>query len=145
MNENNEPKQFFRNEEIDEGQLFIEVPAEQNPRPQEKIPSGYDPMGEIYLRGRAYRSLSSGRIPWWVIISSWLFFGGSALIIIVVTFPDIISYLKDVFSPSPKIDRLKQFFMFLAFMPALCFSVLPFYILWRGTLAKISSTKRRSR
>ena len=145
MNENNEPKRFFPNEEFDEGQVFIEVPAEQKPQPQEKIPSGYDPMGEIYLRGRAYRSLARGRIPWWVIISSWLIFGSSALIIIVVTLPDIIFYLSDVFSPSPKIDRLKQFFIFLSFMPALGFSALPFFVLWRGTLAKISSTKRRSR
>ncbi len=50
MNENDEAKQIFGTEELDEGKLFIEVPAEQKTHYQEKIPSGYDPMGEIYLR-----------------------------------------------------------------------------------------------
>jgi hypothetical protein len=79
MSENDEPNQFFRDEKLDEDQLFVEVPAEQKSPYQERIPSGYDPMGEIYLRGRAYRSLSGGTIPWWVLISGWIIFGLPAL------------------------------------------------------------------
>ena len=123
MSENDEPKQFFRDEKLDEDRLFVEVPAEQKPPYQERIPSGYDPMGEIYLRGRAYRSLSGGTIPWWVLISGWLIFGAPALMVLIAA----------IASPS--------FIM----LPALAFAAIPLLILWRGTLAKLSNTKSRRR
>jgi|SRR5919202_4534122 hypothetical protein len=145
MNENDEAKQFFGNEELDEGKLFIEVPAEPKPHYQEKIPSGYDPMGEIYLRGRAYRGLSGGSAPWWVIISSWLIFGGLALVVLVAVLPGILSALVDVFSAHSVIDGLQKTFIFLMSLLPLGFSALLLIVVWRGTFAKISSRKRRSR
>src|ERR687885_2636896 len=84
MSENDEPKQFFRHDKLDEDRLFVKIPAEQKSPHQERVPSGYDPMGEIYLRGRAYRSLSGGTIPWWVLISGWLVFGSPALLMLIV-------------------------------------------------------------
>lgn len=123
MNENDEPNQFFRDEKLDEDQLFVEVPAEQKPPYQERIPSGYDPMGEIYLRGRAYRSLSGGTIPWWVLISGWIIFGPPALFVLIAA----------IASRS------------LSLLLLLAFAAIPLLILWRGTLSKLSSTKARRR
>jgi hypothetical protein len=123
MSENNEPNQFFRDEKLDEDRLFVEVPAEQKPPSQERIPSGYDPMGEIYLRGRAYRSLSGGTIPWWVLISGWIIFGSPALFVLIAA----------IASPS------------LSLLLLLAFATIPLLILWRGTLSKLSSTKPRRR
>src|ERR671933_1700965 len=108
MSENDEPKQFFRDDKLDEERLFVKIPAEQKSPHQEKIPSGYDPMGEIYLRGRAYRGLSGGSAPWWVIISSWLIFGGLALVVLVAVLPGILSALVDVFSAHSVIDGLQK-------------------------------------
>lgn len=123
MNENNEPNQFFRNEKLEEDQIFVEVPTDQLSPYHERIPSGYDPMGEIYLRGRAFSSLSGGRIPWWVLISGWLIFGGSALLILIAA----------ITSQS------------LTGLLPLAFAVIPVLILWRGTLSKLSSTQHRRR
>ncbi|MBW4544763.1 MAG: hypothetical protein KME25_10030 [Symplocastrum torsivum CPER-KK1] len=123
MSENDEPKQFFRHEKLDEDRLFVEVPAEQKLPYQERIPSGYDPMGEIYLRGRAYRSLSGGTIPWWVLITGWLVFGSPALLVLITA----------IASAS------------FTMLPALAITAIPLLILWRGTLAKLSSTKPRRR
>ncbi len=123
MSENDEPNQFFRHDKLDEDRLFVEVPAEQKPPHQERIPSGYDPMGEIYLRGRAYRSLSGGTIPWWVLISGWIIFGSPALLMLIAA----------IASPS------------WSLLLPLAFAAIPLLILWRGTLAKLSSTKSRRR
>ncbi|QSJ17467.1 hypothetical protein JYQ62_00815 [Nostoc sp. UHCC 0702] len=123
MNENEEDKQFFGDENLGNDKLYIEIPAEQQPPYQERIPSGYDPMQEIYLRGRAFRSLSGGRIPWWVLISGWLIFGGLALLMLITA----------IASQS-----------FTLLLP-LAFASIPVLILWRGTLAKLSTTKRRRR
>jgi hypothetical protein len=123
MNENDNPKDFFQNEKLDEDELFVEVPAEQKSPYQERIPSGYDPMGEIYLRGRAYRNLSGGTIPWWVLISGWLIFGSPVLLILIAA---ITSQSLDLLLP-------------------LVFAAIPLLILWRGTLSKLSRTKARRR
>src|ERR687885_580128 len=123
MNENDNPKDFFQNEKLDEDELFVEVPAEQKSPYQERIPSGYDPMGEIYLRGRAYRNLSGGTIPWWVLISGWLIFGSPVLLILIAA---ITSQSLDLLLP-------------------LVFAAIPLLILWRGTLSKLSRTKPRRR
>ena len=123
MSENDEPKQFFRHDKLDEDRLFVEVPAEQKSPHQERIPSGYDPMGEIYLRGRAYRSLSGGTIPWWVLITSWIIFGLPVLLMLITA----------IASQSVSLLLL------------VAFAAIPLLIPWRGTLAKLSSTKPRRR
>ena len=123
MSENDEPKQFFRHDKLDEDRLFVEIPAEQKSPHQERIPSGYDPMGEIYLRGRAYRSLSGGTIPWWVLISGWIIFGLPVLLMLIAAITSLS----------------------LSLLLPLAFAAIPLLILWRGTLAKLSSTKPRRR
>jgi hypothetical protein len=123
MNENDNSQDFFHEEKLKEKQLFIEIPAEQKSPYQERIPSGYDPMGEIYLRGRAYKSVSGGTIPWWVLISSWVIFGGLALLMLIAA----------ITSQS-----------WAGLLP-LAFAVISILILYRGTVSKLSSTKRRRR
>jgi hypothetical protein len=121
--DNDNSRQFFGDEKLDEDQLFVEVPAEQKSPYQERIESGYDPMGQIYLRGRTYRSLAGGRIRWWVLISGWIVFGGIALLLLTVT----------IVSGS------------LAFLLPLVLATIPIWIVLRGTLAKLSSTQRTRR
>lgn len=122
MSENDEHKQFLPDDEIDRDRLVVEVP--QSPTPyQERVPSGYDPMGEVYLRGRAFRALAGGRIPWWVLISGWIIFGGLALLILVLAITSAAYGL----------------------LPALVIITIPLITLWRGTMAKLSIEKHKNR
>jgi hypothetical protein len=123
MSENDESKQFFPDDKLEPDRIVVEVPADQKSPYQERIPSGYDPMGEIYLRGRAFRGLAGGRISWWVLISGWIFFGGSALLILIS------AITSASFAP----------------LGALIIICIPLIILWRGTTAKLSIQKQKSR
>lgn len=123
MSNSNEPNPFFDDDKVNKDELFIEVPPDQTPPYQERIPSGYDPMGEIHLRGRAFRSLSGGTISWWILISGWFIFGVPALLILINAI------------------ILQSF----ALVIPLGLAAIPLLILWRGTAAKLSNTKRRRR
>ncbi|OKH32188.1 hypothetical protein NIES2101_40960 [Calothrix sp. HK-06] len=122
MSNNNENKDFFRDYDKPQDKLSVDIPAFNRPTNVEKIPSAYDPMGEIYARGRAMRSMSSGGMPWWVLISGWVLFGGLFLLLLSVV----------IFSS-------------LAALPALLFAMIPLLIVIRGTNAKLSNEKRRRR
>jgi hypothetical protein len=121
MSKNNDYKQFLPDDELDGERIVIEVPADPKTPYQERIPSGYDPMGEIYLRGRAFRGLAGGRIPWWVIISGWIIFGGLALLVLILTITSAAFGL----------------------LPVLVIVSIPLIILWRGTVAKLSIKKHK--
>jgi len=110
-------------DQLDPDQIYIEVPTHSNSPYHERIPSGYDPMGEIYLRGIAYRGLAGGRIPWWVLISGWVVFGGLALLVLIAAIA------------SASFEMLS----------ALIIVGTPVIILLRGTLAKRSFEKQRHR
>lgn len=122
MSNDNENKDFFRDYDKPQDKLSVDIPVSPEPTHIEKIPSAYDPMGEIYARGRAMRSMSSGGMPWWVMISGWVLFGGLFLLLLSVV----------IFS-SP------------AALPALLLATIPLLIVIRGTNAKLSSRKRRRR
>ncbi|BAZ16239.1 hypothetical protein NIES4071_81140 [Calothrix sp. NIES-4071] len=121
MSNNDEYKKFFNGYETDEDKKVVEVPAEERPPYVEKLSSGYDPMGEIYLRGRAMRNMSSGQMPWIVIISGWILFGGTYLLILGAAIAS------------------KSFILSLMIFPA----VIPLWIMLRGTMAKLSAKKHR--
>jgi hypothetical protein len=124
MSKNNEYRQFLPDDELDDKRTVVEIPAESKfPYQPDRIPSGYDPMSEIHLRGRASRGLAEGRIPWWVIISGWVILGGYALMILSAAF----------------MSASVVVLLFLAI------AVIPLLILWRGTAAKISIEQRRRR
>jgi len=123
MSKNDDYNQFLPDDGLDSEKIVVEVPADPKPPYQERIPSGYDPMGEIYLRGRASRNLAGGRSPWWVLISGWIIFGGLALLILI---PAITSAAFEL-------------------LPVLLMVSIPLIILWRGTTAKLSIEKQKSR
>ncbi|MEM8777514.1 MAG: hypothetical protein AAGF26_01315 [Cyanobacteria bacterium P01_G01_bin.49] len=110
-----------QNDQLKEDELFVEIPSEPKSPFDEKIPSGYDPMGEIYLRGRAFRGLAGGRIPWWILISGWIIFGGFALLIVMAA-----------------VTSNNFLGLIMLFIPAIIL-----IILWRGTQAKLYRKKYR--
>lgn len=101
----------------------IEIPAEQRPFENNRIPSGYDPMGEIELRGRVFSGLASGRVRWWVLITGWIIFGSFALVMISVAIT----------------SSLVVGLIYLAI------AAIPIIVLFRGTIAKLSRRNRRNR
>jgi VIT1/CCC1 family predicted Fe2+/Mn2+ transporter len=124
MSNNDEPKNSSgQGSNFTRDKIRVEIPTERELTYQQRIPSGYDPMGEIYLRGRAMRNMSSGTIPWWVLISGWVLFGGSFLLLISTA----------IFSKS------------LALILYLIIPGIFVLIVLRGTLAKLQTRKRRRR
>jgi hypothetical protein len=109
------------NQRLDRGKVSNEIPANQKLIDYERIPSGYDPMGQIQLAGRIYRSLAGGRIPWWVLISGWIIFGSIAFFFLFLVVSS---------------------FSLSALFP-LMIETFPLLILWKGTTAKLSSKRRR--
>ena len=123
MSENDDSKQFFPDDEIGRDRIIVEVPINPKSPYEERVPSGYAPMSEIYLRGRAFRGLAGGRIPWWVLISGWIFFGSLALLILI----------SAITSAG------------FGALPVLVFVTIPLIILWRGTIAKLSVDKLKNK
>jgi hypothetical protein len=102
-------------------EVFIDIPPPLPP-PIQKAPMGLSPMEQIELEGIAYRGFASGQIPWWLIWSGWVVFGWGYLFIVMamVTSAD------------------------LALLPLLVTSVVPFWIMWRGTQAKLASDRAKA-
>jgi hypothetical protein len=121
VNKNNDYQRFFPDDESNNQPIVVEVPAEPRFHSQEKLPSPYDPMGEIHFRGMAFRNLAGGGISWWVLIAGWALYGGLAVLMLVLA------------ASSGG----------LAALPVLAFSLIYLVILWRGTVAKLSSQPRR--
>lgn len=109
-------------QDFDRNDLVVELPAQPSSPYPERIPLGYDPMGDIHLRGRAMRGLAGGRIPWWILISGWILFGVPTLFL-----------LSELIRGN------------LAALPALLMFGIFIMILWRGTAAKRTGRKRRQR
>lgn len=120
-NNDNDYDQFFPKDPVDKDNLSIEIPAEPAPVLPERIASGYEPMGEIQLRGQAFRGLAGGRTPWWVLITGWLMFGFIAAVML---------HLAITASS------------FTAWM-VLAIALIPLFILVRGTIAKWSARQDR--
>ncbi|EAZ89503.1 hypothetical protein [Crocosphaera chwakensis] len=125
MSNNDNHESLFENNDnqIDDDKFSIDIPSQSESPYQDRIPSGYDPMGEIYLRGRAFRGLASGGIPWWILVSGWIIFGGFTLLIIVA-----VIIAQDFIG------------LILLFVPG---TIL--LILWRGTKAKLRRRKSKRR
>ncbi|BAY86937.1 hypothetical protein NIES267_64480 [Calothrix parasitica NIES-267] len=128
---NDEFQKFLPNEGLESPPIVYEVPSEVETPYQEKIPSGYDPMSEIELRGRAYRGLSGGRIPWWVLITGWFIFGFVAFAFLI---PIVSAFITSGFSTA-----------LVMLLPALLIGCIPLMILWRGTSAKLSNKNKNRR
>lgn len=59
----------------------ISVPPPNQYVDVERIPSGFTPMGEVEVEGRMYRGLSQGRMPWGIIVMSWVAIGLPILVL----------------------------------------------------------------
>lgn len=112
--------QFLPEERSNKDKHVVEIPAEPMPLQLDRLPSGYEPMGEIQLRGRAWGGLARGRAPWWVLITSWAIWAGFVWLMVYAMFT--------------------ASFMFLI---PLAIAIPPFLILLRGTRAKLASQNRR--
>jgi hypothetical protein len=120
--QNNQFNRYLPDENrLDRDKLSIEVPAEQHPLEYDRVPSGYDPMGEIQLRGRVFRGLAGGQTSWWVIISGWLIFGFIAALVLHAA----------IATSSWAMGLL------------LAIALIPLIVLARGTAAKLSAGRRR--
>ena len=118
MTKKDEFQRFLPDRESDK--LSFDEQIRQPSIEHDRIPSQYDPMGEIELEGRALGSLAGGRIPWWVMISGWILWGVPSLLFI---YNAIISISWGT-------------------IPIIVIALLPISILWRGTNAKLSNWRR---
>lgn len=75
--------QRFLRSQANQPPTFTEIPAPLPPS-IEQLPNGFLPMEGIALEGQAYRGLSGGGAPWWVLIAGWVFFGVPTLVILGV-------------------------------------------------------------
>jgi hypothetical protein len=110
------------NNKTDRDRIFIEVPSTPHYPYPERIPSASDPMGSIYIRGRALRTLGGGNVRWWVLISGWLIFG---TIFLTCAWTLLFSSFYPLIFP-------------------LAITAIPLFPLWRGTAKKLSERHRRS-
>ncbi len=123
MANNSDYRQFLPDDEFARDRIIVDVPISPLSFEIEQIPNGYDPMGRVYLGGRVNRRLASGKIPWWVLMTSWFFAGITIFAGVIPLFPLTVIELLIVVILLP----------------------FPLMILWRGTKAKLSTRKNRSR
>ncbi|WP_019499314.1 hypothetical protein [Pseudanabaena sp. PCC 6802] len=121
--------------DLDKGKPSNEVPPNSRPVEYDRVPSGYEPIGQIELIGRVFRGLVRGRFPWWVLILAWICFGSLAWI---YAYGAVVAIVV-AFTSGAWISFAVYFIFFIAMsvMSAAFFS-----ILWRATLAKLSNRKR---
>ena len=53
-------------------------------------PNPFDPIGNIETEGQAFRNLAKGRMPRWVLLTSWVFFGGGSFLALGATVKTLI-------------------------------------------------------
>jgi hypothetical protein len=69
-----------------EQRIFEEVPQQKQLIVRQPIPSGSDPMGQIYLQGHMLRSLANGKHPWWISLGAGLVFTSYAFFIFLACY-----------------------------------------------------------
>ncbi len=114
-------KQFLPDRKSDK--LSYDVPSRQQLVVPDRIPSGYDPIGQIQLEGRAFSALAGGKIHWWILISGWIFLGIPLLVIMCL-------------AASP---------LSWGSIPTILITSIPLITLCRGTNAKISNWRGRKK
>jgi hypothetical protein len=115
---------------VDRDKLIVNLPA-RRPSPydnpasssSDRVPSGFDPMGEIQLRGRILRTLSEGNVRWWIMIAGWVIFGGGFLLMLLIV---IESQLYPLIVP-------------------LAIAAIPLVALWKGTARKLARSRQQNR
>ena len=114
---NDEFEKFLVDPDTVEPQRFTEVPPSPPPIVVSKASSGYTPMSQIELAGQAYRGVTSGTLPWWMLILATLVFVGPGLGVTLVSGSFI----------------------------ALLTAILPLTLILRGVHAKLIAQKQKER
>ena len=110
--------------------LCVNIPPElPNPYP-DILPSGFEPMEAIQLRGHTYRNLATGVIPWWIIITSWIVEGIPSLLFLIWVLIGILVAFAGSFIIDFFLIVLSQGFTILIPAIVIC-------ILLKGTMAKM--------
>ncbi|RMF26422.1 MAG: hypothetical protein D6756_03760, partial [Cyanobacteria bacterium J083] len=97
MNQKNQPPE---DPSAPSDKLFVDVPPAPQQQYGDHLPSGIEPMETIAQRGRAYRRISHGNLPWWIIIASWLIIGLPLILIAFLYLQNAIYEFKAVHSSS---------------------------------------------
>lgn len=130
MTQNEERYPFDSDQSKTWRNLYVNIPPElPNPYP-DILPSGFEPMEAIKLRGRTYSNLAAGRIPWWIIITSWIVEGIPSLLFLIWVLIGILV----AFAGSFIIDF---FFIVLSQGFAILIPAIVIFILLKGTMAKM--------
>jgi hypothetical protein len=117
------PTQYPYRDRIPAAELFIEVPPTHQYPYQDRVPAALNPMGEIYIRARVLRTLGSGNVRWWVLISGWIMFGGISLLLAAII-----------------LARQSYALIF-----PLAVAAIPLVSVCKGTAKKLTQSNRRSR
>ena len=127
MTEENKFDKYFTGENSSPDNTVREIPTISNHSYPDRVPTGYEPIGEIQLRGRAASGFASGRMPQWVLFTGWIIFAPITILLIYVAIKAIA-------------DR---FFLGAIFPLVIAFIILS--LLWRGTTGKLGRKKRKRR
>lgn len=127
-------KNFFEPPEFTEDKLRAEIPPD-SLLTGDRVPNSDDPMGRIYLEGRAYRSLGKGNLRWWVLILAWFIFGSIAFSVFAIFLDGIKNSLTNKFGYSYIPIYLPLIIVIMLFGAIL-------YGLWKETKAKLALKSR---
>lgn len=97
MSDREDQNSFFETPSKDD-KRFVEIPSDVPSPYAEPLPSGFDPMGHIHLQGRAYDSISGGRMPWWITIATWVVFGLPALFMLGLGLVEDVTFIISLFN-----------------------------------------------
>lgn len=71
MTQDQQPPEYFDFQQLRPQDLVVEVSTTPMYMELERIPSGFNPVGKIYVEGRLFRNLASGDAHWWLMIAAW--------------------------------------------------------------------------
>ncbi|MEP0918466.1 hypothetical protein NC981_16680 [Leptolyngbya sp. DQ-M1] len=120
----------------------ISVPPPNQYFDVEQVPSGFTPMGEVAVEGRMYRGLSHGRMPWGIIVISWVAIG---LPILGLCGYIIYASLEPLLTGTTPLSFQTLFSAILVLALHLLVPGVILFIVIKGTRAKLRYVRSRSR
>ncbi len=97
------------------------------------MPNPLDPMGNIEAEGRAVRSISSGRMPKWILMTAWGTIGLGTFLTLGMVLSTLAESIKSGRGDGPSSG---WFVMAIGYSPVILISLLILTILFRGTWRK---------
>jgi hypothetical protein len=132
MTEPSSPKYQFPGD-IDRTQLRTEQQLDPMINRKMIMPNPLDPMGNIAAEGRAMRSISSGRMPKWILMTAWGTIGFGTFLMLGM----VLSTLAESIKAGRGDEQVSEWFvMAIGYAPMILISLLVLTILWRGTWRK---------